>query len=160
MSAAARQQGQRRPRQAARPAQPRSSALAQIHIAKKQLGLDDDAYRAMLWGVARVRSSKDLDHAGRTAVLEHLKKCGFKSAPPKTPTPGRPHNMAVPDREALLAKIEAHVLESERGWAYVDGIARQMFGLDKVAFCRPHQLHKIVAALEIDRRRHPGRPNE
>ncbi len=155
-TAAARRQ---QPRPAARPAQQRSSALAQIHIAKKQLGLDDDTYRAMLWGVARVRSSKDLDHAGRTAVLEHLKKCGFKSAPPKKPTPGRPHNMAVPDRADLLAKIEAHVLESERGWAYVDGIARQMFGLAKVAFCQPHQLHAIVAALEIDRRRHPGRPH-
>ena len=80
----------RRPgRPAAQPAQPRNSGLAQIHIAKAQLGMDDDTYRAMLWGVARVRSSKELDHAGRAKVLAHLVACGFKARPPKAGTPGR-----------------------------------------------------------------------
>lgn len=148
-----------RPRPAAQSAQPRSSALAQIHIAKKQLGLDDGTYRDMLWGLARVRSAKDLDHAGRTAVLEHLKKCGFKCTPPKKPTPGRPHNMDHPHRGDLLGKVEALLLEAQRPWAYADGMAKRMFGVDKLAFCHEGQLHKIVAALEIDRRRHPGRPD-
>ena len=59
----------------------RNSELAQIHIAKKDLGLDDETYRAMLFTIARVRSSGELDHAGRAKVLDHLKKCGWK---PKT----------------------------------------------------------------------------
>lgn len=49
-----------------------------IHIAKQQLGLDDETYRAMLWTVARVKSSTELDFAGRKKVLDHLKACGFK----------------------------------------------------------------------------------
>lgn len=49
-----------------------------IHIAKQQLDMDDETYRAMLWAVARVKSSTDLDFAGRKKVLEHLKACGFK----------------------------------------------------------------------------------
>lgn len=53
--------------------------LAQIHIAKKELGLDDETYRAMLWTCARVHSSADLDHAGRAKVLDHLKGLGWKS---------------------------------------------------------------------------------
>lgn len=145
-------------RPAARPGQPRGNALAQIHIAKAQLGLDDDTYRAMLWGVARVRSARDLDFAGRTAVLEHLKKCGFKSAPPKAPTPGRPHNMTHPQRGALLGKIEALLLEAGRAWAYADGMARKMFSVDKLAFCHEGQLHKLVAALEFDKRRRSRSP--
>lgn len=52
--------------------------LAAIHVAKKQLGMDDDTYRAMLWSVGRVNSAGDLDHPGRKAVLDHLRKCGFK----------------------------------------------------------------------------------
>jgi len=144
-------------RPAAQPAQPRGSALAQIHIAKKQLGMDDDTYRAMLWGVARVRSAKDLDHAGRSQVLKHLVASGFKPAPPKAGTPGRPNNMAHPTRGDMLGKIEALMLEAGRSWAYIDGVARQMFGVDKVAFCHEGQLHKLVAALEVDKRRHPGR---
>ena len=137
----------------ARPAQPRNSALAQIHIAKVQLGMDDETYRAMLWGVARVKSSKDLDHAGRAKVLAHLKASGFKSAPPKTTTPGRPRNIDSPDRGPMLRKIEAMLLDEGRAWAYADGIARQMFGVETVAFCQPHQLHTVVAAMEADRRR-------
>ena len=49
-----------------------------IHIAKQQLGLDDETYRAMLWAVARVKSSTELDFAGRKKVLDHLKGCGFE----------------------------------------------------------------------------------
>lgn len=49
-----------------------------IHIAKQQLCLDDETYRSMLWTVARVKSSSDLDFAGRKKVLDHMKSRGFK----------------------------------------------------------------------------------
>lgn len=55
----------------------RNIELAKIHIAAQQLGMDDDTYRDMLWSVGRVRSAKDLDLAGRQAVLSHLVGCGF-----------------------------------------------------------------------------------
>lgn len=56
----------------------RNIELAKIHIAAQQLGLDDDTYRDMLWSIGRVRSAKDLDLAGRDAVLKHLVACGFR----------------------------------------------------------------------------------
>ena len=64
----------------------RNTDLAKIHLAKKQLGMDDVAYREIVRAVGRVPSgsSKDLDHAGRQRVLDHLKACGFG---PSTPTP-------------------------------------------------------------------------
>jgi phage gp16-like protein len=61
----------------------RNAELAQIHIAKTQLGLDDGTYRDVLWSVARVRSSKDLDWAGRKKLLEHFRAKGWKPQPPK-----------------------------------------------------------------------------
>jgi len=42
----------------------RRAQLAKIHIAKKELGLDDETYRSMLWTIARVRSASDLDSHG------------------------------------------------------------------------------------------------
>lgn len=54
-----------------------------IKIAQKQLGMDDDTYRAMLWSVARVKSSTELDFAGRKKVLDHLQACGFKRTKPQ-----------------------------------------------------------------------------
>ena len=47
--------------------------LAAIHIAKADAGLDDDTYRAMLREVAGVDSARDLDAAGRRAVLARLR---------------------------------------------------------------------------------------
>jgi phage gp16-like protein len=140
-------------RPAARPAQPRNNALAQIHIAKAQLGLDEDTYRAMLWGVARVKSAKDLDHAGRAKVLAHLAASGFKPSAPKTPTPGRPRNMDDVQRGPMLGKVEALLLDAGRQWPYAHALAKRMFGVDDLSFCHPGQLHKLVAALQIDQGR-------
>jgi phage gp16-like protein len=145
------------PRPAATPAAPRANGLAQIHIAKKQLGLDDDTYRAMLWAVARVRSSKDLDHAGRMRVLDHLKRCGFKPKAPAKPHAGRPRNMDSASRGPLLGKIEAHLLSMGRPWAYAHAMAQRMHGIADVSFCHEEQLYKIVQALEVDKRRRLAR---
>jgi phage gp16-like protein len=54
-----------------------------IHIAKQQLGMDEETYRAMLWTVARVKSSTALDFAGRKKVLDHMEACGFKRTKPQ-----------------------------------------------------------------------------
>ncbi len=133
----------------------RRRELAQIHIAKAQLALDEDTYRAMLWTVGRVHSAADLDYAGRRAVLEHLKARGFTTQRPKAPRTkdwGWVNN-AAPDRQAMLRKIAVMLNAEEREKAYVDAIAKHMFGCDLVEFCRPDQLHRIVSALVFDARR-------
>lgn len=138
---------------AAQPAQPRNNGLAQIHIAKAQLGLDDETYRDMLWAVARVRSAKDLDHAGRAKVLAHLKRSGWKPQAPKKPREGAPHNLHSAERGPQLKKIEALLADASRPWAYVDGMAFRMFGIAKVAMCNEDQLQKLIAALVYDQKR-------
>ncbi len=52
-------------------------------LAKQDASLDDAAYRAMLWSVARVKSSTELDFAGRKKVLDHMEACGFKRTKPQ-----------------------------------------------------------------------------
>lgn len=133
----------------------RRRELAQIHIAKAQLGLDEETYRAMLWTVGRVRSAAALDYAGRKAVLEHMKARGFKTAAPKEKRPSDWDwvNNAAADRQAMLRKIAVMLNAADREKAYADGIAQQMFGVELVQFCKPDQLHRIVTALEFDRRR-------
>lgn len=128
----------------------RNSELAKIHIAKKQLGLDDETYRSMLWTVARVTSSKDLDQSGRRALLEHLRARGFKDQKPARKTRGRPRNI---DASAQLGKVEAMLADAGRPWAYADGMAARMFGVDRVAWCNADQLQRIIAALVYDQKR-------
>lgn len=118
-----------------------------IHIAKQQLGMDDETYRAMLWSVARVKSSTALDWAGRKKVLDHLKACGFKSTASNRPAPAR-------DKAPLVAKIRALLIALDhKPDAYADGMARNMFKVERFEWCTPEQLGKIVAALNYSLKR-------
>lgn len=130
----------------------RRRELARIHIAKHELGLDDESYRAMLWACARVRSARDLDAAGRARVLDHLKACGFKGKRGR-PHPGSPHNLKSEERGPQLSKVEALLADAGRPWAYVDGMAQRMFGVARVTWCNQEQLQKTIAALVYDQRR-------
>ena len=128
----------------------RNAELAKIHLAKKQLQLDEETYRAMLWTVGRVQSARDLDAGGRARVLEHLEARGF-----------RPHRRgrSVPagERVPLVRKIRAQLMTAKRPDAYADGLARKMFGVDRFEWCQPEQLRKIIAALAKDAGRHGRR---
>lgn len=134
----------------------RNRELAQIHIAAKQLGLDRDTYETVLWTVARVRSAADLDAEGRRQVLEHFKSKGFQ-ARRGSPRPGTPRNMDTADRGPMLRKIEALLAEAGRPWNYAHCIAMRVCKVDRVEFCSPPQLRKIVAALAYDQRRRSAR---
>lgn len=56
----------------------RSPMQAKIHIAKKELSLDDSTYRALLQRVTGRTSSAGLSDAQLEAVLTELKRLGFK----------------------------------------------------------------------------------
>nr|WP_067289819.1 regulatory protein GemA [Marinobacterium profundum] len=57
----------------------RKAALAQIHIGKKQLALDDDSYRDMLQGLTGLRSCSDMTLAQLYQVITQLQAAGFKA---------------------------------------------------------------------------------
>jgi len=48
-----------------------------IHVAKAQLDMSDDDYRAMLRRVAGVASSRDLDERGLSEVMAEFRRLGF-----------------------------------------------------------------------------------
>lgn len=123
----------------------RKRELAMIHVAKSQLGLDDDTYRAMLWTVARVKSAADLDWAGRKKVLDHLKAGGFKIK-------SRPAPAA--NKAGLVSAVRASLIAcGNKPDAYADGMARHMFKVERFEWCDPAQLRKIIAALGYQQKR-------
>jgi phage gp16-like protein len=76
-------------------------------------------------------------------------------APVKKKFPGRPP--ANKTKDALIGKIEAHLADAKRPWAYVNAMCKRMFGVDVVQWCDCSQLHKLVAALEYDQKRRKER---
>lgn len=121
----------------------RTKEIARIHCAKRDLGLDDEMYRDLLERVAGVRSASELDDRGRRRVLDELSRLGGG----KKKYPGRPHNMESKDAPLELRKIEALLTDAKLPWAYADGIAKQMFRVERVAWCTPPQLRAVLVAL-------------
>ena len=77
---------------------------ALIHVAKTQLGLGDDDYRAVLLREAGVETSRDLDNDGFDAVMARFKALGFK--PSDTPRSyGRRAGMATPAQVAYIRSL-------------------------------------------------------
>ena len=93
------------------PSDRRRAELAKIHLAKKQLGLKDEEYRALLMSIGKVTSSKDLDYMGRQHLLIKLQALGFKPVAP----PGKKGRKAwTPDAGSQSSKILALWLELKR----------------------------------------------
>jgi len=110
----------------------RQKELGAIHIAAKQLGLDRDAYEAMLWTVARVRSAADLDWAGRKRVLDHLAACGARIGGKRPATEwgfidARPAHEQKRWRYLICLCRDAGIARGTQR-VYCEGIARQMAG--------------------------------
>lgn len=136
---------------------PKQSLLAKIHIARQQLAMDDESYRALLTRVAGVSSSRNLSDKKALAVIKEFQRLGW-NAKPTPKSKGKPHNFETSMPE-MIAKVEALLADLGLPWAYADGIARQMFGIERCAWVRnPKQLKAIIAALYNVQKKRAGSP--
>lgn len=123
----------------------KKSIISKIHVAKTQLGLDDDVYRQMLQRVTGKLSSKDLTEREAGRLIAEFKAKGFiEKTNPKTK--GKPHNFKqLPD---YIKKVEALLADMKLDWAYADGITKQMFSIERCAWLNASQLKALIAALD------------
>jgi hypothetical protein len=109
----------------------------------------------------RVESTKDLTNAQFDEAMQHFEACGFVYRPKKGPQVRTPAPLQR-IKQAHLAAIGKLLNKLERDWAYAEGIARQMFELDKVVWqwLSPEYLHKVQTALIYEVRKQFGPPVE
>ncbi len=129
----------------------RNQQLSKIHIAKKDLGLDDDTYRALLHRVTGQSSAKDLSPLQVAKVLQEFERLGWKSQQGR----GKPKPAA--DKAKLVGKIEAQLAEAGRPWEYGDGLAKRLYQVERLEWLDAKQLGGVVAALAKDAKRHGRR---
>jgi phage gp16-like protein len=142
----------------------RNKALAAIHIAKTQLALDDDAYRAVIRRVSaangpEVDSAARLDRTQMIAVLEEFRRLGAARSGAHKPGSyrGRPHNFSSPRMPEMITKIEAQLADMGLSWAYADAIAKRQCGIARVAWVRDEdKLRAIIAALDVEQTKRSG----
>ncbi|MBK1868278.1 gp16 family protein [Aestuariivirga sp. YIM B02566] len=80
---------------------PRNKMLAKVHVAKKELGLDDETYRDMLVLVTGKNSARDCSDHELVKVIELFGKKGFHVKPSKGRMPGYAEHKYAPKIRAL-----------------------------------------------------------
>lgn len=142
----------------------RNKALAALHIAKAQLGLDDATYRDVIRRVSaangpEVESAGRLDRNQMRAALEEFRRLGAKRPGAHKPAnyPGKPHNFYGGAMPEMITKIEAQLADMGLSWAYADAIAKRQCGIPRVAWVRGgEKLRAIIAALDVEQEKRGG----
>ena len=138
----------------------RKRDLAQIHIAKQQLGMEEDVYRGLLQTIGRVDSSAKLSAEGRQRLLAHFRACGWKPSAPRSNGASSPRKAAekrptpAPENVKLVRRIRAQLISLGRlPNTYADGIAKQAFGIDFYEWCTSEQLWELTNMLTAEQKR-------
>lgn len=124
--------------------------LAKIHIARKELGLPEADYRALLARVTGAESAKGLNDAQLNKVLAEMKRLGWK---PKASTRPASYRADVRKIYALwgaladAGKVESRDPASLRKWA------NRQFSVSAPEFLKPEQARAAIEQLKAWERR-------
>ena len=120
--------------------------LAKIHIAKKELGLQDAEYRALLQRVGKVASAKDLSEKAAIAVIDEFKRLGWQPRESARPPAERADTRKI---YALWGALHAGPLDRDALRAWVLG----RFQVAAPEFLKPLQAREAIEQLKAWQRR-------
>ncbi len=115
--------------------------IALFHVACQKTG----ALKEDILAGAGVTSTKDLTQAMFDEIMRHFESLGFKQT-------GRFYKPKS-GNQRLLGKIDAIKKDLDLKDAYIDAMAKQMFGIDFYRWLNGRQLHSLVAALTYHQKR-------
>ena len=131
----------------------RQRLIRLIHVAKRDLSMDDDTYRAILQRIGKKASSADLTIPELEKVLEHLKRSGFKVRSKAKPAQAKPSRPLAQDGESkkiralwlFLHELGAVKNPSEEALAtYVKRIA----GVDALQWVSGEQAERLIETMK------------
>lgn len=119
------------------------SALAAIHVAKKQLGLDDATYRSLLMRVTGKSSAGQMNEQERRNVVQELRRQGFR------PVQRGLEGPFVAKLQALwIAAYNLGIVRDRRDAALIAFVKRQS-GIDHVRFLQnADDARRVIEALK------------
>ena len=122
------------------------ASFAKIHIARKDLALDEEAYRGLLQRVAGVASSRDLSDRQADAVIAEMKRLGWK---PKTSSRSPAQRGDLRKLYALWSALHAVPLDRKalRNWVAT------RFNVSAPEFLKPAQTSEAIEQLKAWQKR-------
>lgn len=120
--------------------------LAKIHIAKKELGLDDETYRAVLQRVIGKSSCAKANAKQLTKVIEEFKSLGFKGQSNKkfrkSPIP------AVKKVYALWGELQGLGAVETKDKTALDAFVKKYTGIDNANWLDDKSARKVIEILK------------
>ncbi|MFZ0889582.1 MAG: regulatory protein GemA [Candidatus Binataceae bacterium] len=157
----------------------RAAELAKIHLARKQLGLDEETYREVIARLsARFRPEAPVDSAGlmtaaeRRALIEEFTRLGWQAAPPRERAedwisipeahPGAAHLRKLLAAAYELERIGAVRANSTSRW--LRRFVKKITGCDALVWLTATDANSVIEALKGWRRKwllkHPVLENQ
>lgn len=126
----------------------RKGLLAKVHIAKKDLGFQDEHYREILEGWYGHESAAELSVPQLEDLVGYFRELGWR---------GKPRGQRIEDRRQR-AKLQTEKLR-ERAWAIaaglengdkrLQGLVTKICGMERIEWCHDvMKLKRVVAALD------------
>jgi phage gp16-like protein len=136
----------------------RNPMLAKVHLAAKELGLDEDARRDVLERVTGRRSAKDCTDLQLDAVLTEFRRLGWKPQPRKGPAPARMGTAPILPRAAdspMARKARAlwlslYALGAVRtpSETALEAFAARQLKCERMQWADQGQSYKLIEALK------------
>lgn len=130
-------------------AEQRRRELAQIHIAIKELGMDDGTYRQLLANIqVGCSSSKDLSPAGRKKLLERLKIAGWR--PKLAKKKGKITAKSPQDRKirAIWLELAASGHVKNASEAALAAYVKRQTGIEQLQWLSTSQASQVIESLK------------
>lgn len=136
------------------PDQRRQSRIAKVHIAKKELQLDEDDYRQILFDETGQMSAGDCDERQLNALIARFEAKGWKSRPKKGGA-RRPaqHPMAKKARAMWISLHQLGVVKNPSEKA-LEAFAKRQLKCDRLEWAKQSHGGKLIEALKAMAERH------
>ena len=121
--------------------------ISLVHVAKNRLGLEDEDYRAILWHIGGVASSKDLDARGFKMVMRYMDHLGFRSVAAQANFGPRP-GMATPEQVAFIRSLWTEYTDGLSGDTGLNKWLERTFKVSALRFLSHDQAPKAITALK------------
>ncbi len=135
---------------------PPREMLAKVHIARKQLAIDDGAYRSMLERLTGESSSAACTGPQLARVLDELKAKGFRpkvgaiptSKSKSVPSAGRQDSAAARKARALWISLHQLGVVRDPSEAALRAFAKRQLKVEALEWADQAMLYKLIEALK------------
>jgi len=139
----------------ARAHQIRQRLIRLIHVAKRDLAMDDDTYRALLVTSTGHDSSSRLSSTELNQVLAHMKRRGFKvrhatHKPKPARKPSRALAQSPQDKKirALWLSLHKHGIVHDASEAALAAYVKRISGIDALQWLDIDQASRVIETLK------------